>query len=211
MKRYAGLFNTLHWKCYRTGNQERRNLTCGFFFNCLHHFLLKACLSQEVLIVQSLSHVQLFEHHGLQHSRLPCPSPSPGACSNSCPLSQWCHPTISFSVNPFSSCPQPFPASLVFSSESALLIRWPKYWSFSFRISPSHEYSGLISFRIDWFDLSAVQGTLPIIIPLTAIIKPSTIFWMKKKKGERLMGGWVGKVGGAWLQVSGISAEELGF
>ena len=147
MKRYAGLFNTLHWKCYRTGNQERRNLTCGFFFNCLHHFLLKACLSQEVLIVQSLSHVQLFEHHGLQHSRLPCPSPSPGACSNSCPLSQWCHPTISFSVNPFSSCPQPFPASLVFSSESALLIRWPKYWSFSFSASV------LLMNIQDWFPL----------------------------------------------------------
>ena len=49
--------------------------------------------------------------HGLQHTRLPCPSPSPGVCSDSCPLSQWYHPTISFSVTPFSSCPQSFPAS----------------------------------------------------------------------------------------------------
>ena len=96
------------------------------------------------------------QHHGLQHSRLPCPSPSPRVCSNSCPLSQWCHPTISSSVIPFSSCPQSFLASGSFPKESALHIRWPKYWSFSFSISPSNEYSGFFSFRIDWFDL-AVQ------------------------------------------------------
>ena len=92
--------------------------------------------------------------HGLQHARLPCPSPTPRVYSNSCPLSQWCHPTISSSV-PFSSCPQ----SMVFSSESVLRIRWPKYWSFSFRISPSNEHSGLIFFRISLLDLLAVQGT----------------------------------------------------
>ena len=86
--------------------------------------------------------------HGLQHTRLPCPSPSPGVCSDSCPSSQWCHPTISSSVVPFPSCLQSFPAS-----GSALPIRWPKYWSFSFSTSSSNEYSGLISFRIDWFDL----------------------------------------------------------
>ena len=93
--------------------------------------------------------------HGLQHARLPYPSPSPGACSNSCLLSLWCHPTISSSVIPFSSCLQSFPASGSFSNESALHIRWPKFWSFS--ISPSNECSGLISFRIDWFDLLAVR------------------------------------------------------
>ena len=92
--------------------------------------------------------------HGLQHARLPCPSPTPGACSNSCPLSRWCHPS---SVVLFSSCPQSFPASGAFSNESALRIRWPKYWNFSFSISPSNEYSGLISFGMDWFDLLAVQ------------------------------------------------------
>ena len=64
-----------------------------------------------VVVVQSLSHVQLFATHILQHARLPCPSLSPRACSNSCPLSQWCHPAISSSVIPFSSCPQSFPAS----------------------------------------------------------------------------------------------------
>ena len=99
--------------------------------------------------------------HGLQHARLPFPSPSPRACSDPCPLSQWCHPTISSSVFPFSSCLQSFPA-LVFSNESAFPIRWPKYWSFS--ISPSNEYSGLISFRIDWFDLLAVQKTLKSLL-----------------------------------------------
>ena len=85
--------------------------------------------------------------HGLQHARPPCPSPTPGACSNSC-LSQWCHPTISSSVVPFPSCLQSFSASGSFY-ESILCTRWPKYWSFSFNISPSNEYSGLISFRID--------------------------------------------------------------
>ena len=89
--------------------------------------------------------------HGLQHARFPCPSPTSRACSNLCPLSRWCHPTISFSVVPFSSCLQSFPASGS--------IRWPKYLSFSFSISPSNEYSGLISFRMDWFDFLAVQGT----------------------------------------------------
>ena len=79
--------------------------------------------------------------HGLQHARLPCPSPTPRACSNSCPSSQWCHPTILSSVFPFSSCPQSFPASGFFSSESALCIRWPKYWHFSISISPSNECS----------------------------------------------------------------------
>ena len=98
--------------------------------------------------------------HGLQHTRPPCPSPTPGACSNSCPLSQWCHPTISSSAIPFSSCLQSFPASGSFSKESVLCIRWPKYWSFSFSTSLSNEYSGLISFRMDWLDLLAVQGTL---------------------------------------------------
>ena len=71
---------------------------------------------------------------GLQHFSLPCPSPTPRTCSNSCPWSQWCHPIISSSVVPFSSCLQSFPASGSFSSELALRIRWPKYWSLS--ISP---------------------------------------------------------------------------
>ena len=80
--------------------------------------------------------------HGLQHARLPCPSSTPGAYSNSRPWSRWCHPTISSSVIPFSSHLQSFPAAgSKFSSESVLCIRWPKYWSFSFSISPFNEYS----------------------------------------------------------------------
>ena len=91
------------------------------------------------------SSVLLFSHslisdslrpHGPQRTRLPCPSPSPRVCSNSCPLSQWCHPAISSAVVPF-SCPQTFPSIRGFSNDSSLQLRWPKYWSFSFCISPS--------------------------------------------------------------------------
>ena len=64
-----------------------------------------------------------------------------------------CHPAISSSVVPFSSCPQSLSAIRVFSSESTLRMRWPKYWSFSFSIIPSKEIPGLISFRMDWLDL----------------------------------------------------------
>ena len=99
--------------------------------------------------------------HELQHAGLPCPSQSPGACSNSYPLSQWCHSAISSSVAIFFSLlPSIFPSIRVFSKELAVRIRWPKYWSFGFNISPSNEYLGLISFRIDWLDLLAVQETL---------------------------------------------------
>ena len=100
--------------------------------------------------------------HRLQHARLPCP-PSPKVYSNSCPLSRWCHPTILSSIVLFSSCLQSFPASGCFL-EMTLCIRWPKYWSISFSISPSNEYSGLISFRIYWFDLLAVQRTLQSLL-----------------------------------------------
>ena len=79
------------------------------------------------------------------------------------PSSQWYHPAISFSVVPFSSCSQSLPAS-VFSNESTLRIRWPKYWSFSFSIIPSKEIPGLISFRMDWLDLLEVQGTLKSLL-----------------------------------------------
>ena len=101
--------------------------------------------------------------HGLQHTRLPCPSATPRDCSNSCPSSQWCHPTISSSV-------APSPLAFNLSQHQGLFqwvslcIMWPKYWSFSFSISPSNEYSGLISLRVDWFNLLAVQGTLKSLL-----------------------------------------------
>ena len=102
--------------------------------------------------------------HGLQHTRLPGPSLSPRVYSNSCPRSWWCHSNRLIFRCPLFFLPSVFPSISVFSSESTLCIRWPKYWSFSFIISPSNEYSGLISFRIDWFDLLAVQGTLKSLL-----------------------------------------------
>ena len=100
---------------------------------------------------------------GLQHARPPCPSPTPRVYSNSCPLSVMpsnrlilCHLLL--------LPPSIFPRIRVFSSESVLHIRWPKYWSFSFSIITSNEHPGLISFRMDWLDLLAVQGTLKSLL-----------------------------------------------
>ena len=120
---------------------------------------------------------------GLQHARLFCPSLFPGVWSTSCPLSQWCHPTIylilSHHLLLLSSI---FPGIRVFSNESVLHIRWPKYWRFSFSISPSNEYTGLISFRIDLLDdLLAVQGTLKCLLQhdnLKASILLHSVFFM---------------------------------
>ena len=103
--------------------------------------------------------------HWLQHIRLPASSPSPRAYSNSYPSSWWYHPTISSSVVPFSSWLQSFPVSgslLRVSSLHQVAIRW--YWNFSFSIIPSKEHTGLISFRMDWLDLLAVQGTLKSLL-----------------------------------------------
>ena len=114
--------------------------------------------------VQLLSRVWLFTTPWIsQYARPPCPSPTPGVHSGSCPSSQWCHPAISSCVVPLSSCPKSLPA-LVFSHESTLRMRWPKYWRFSFNISPSNEHSGLISFGMDWLDLLVVQGTLKSLL-----------------------------------------------
>ena len=113
------------------------------------------CL-HEVQFSQSVVSDSLW-HPALHHARLPYSLLSPRACSNSCPLSRWCHPTISSSV---------VPSSLTFNlfqhqgltKQSILLIRWPKYWNYSFSISSSNEYSGLISFRIDcWISLQSKE------------------------------------------------------
>ena len=115
-----------------------------------------------VVVVRSLSCVQLWTH-GLQRARPPCPLLTPSLLK---------FMSIE-SVKPFNHLilccpllllPSIFPSTRVFSKESVLCIRWPKYWSFSFNISPSNEYSGLISFRTDWFDLLAVQGTLKSLL-----------------------------------------------
>ena len=135
------------------------------------HLFSQLSLNQNLSVFRHFSSVQLNPSvvsnslwaHRLQHTRLPCPSPTPGTYSSSCPSSQWWHPTIS-TCSPLLLPPSIFPNIRVFSNESILLIRWPKYWSFNFSISPSNEYSGLISFRIDWLDLLAVQGTLKSIL-----------------------------------------------
>ena len=97
--------------------------------------------------------------HESQHARPPCPSPTPRVHSNSCPLSWSCHPAIT-SCRPLLLLPL-IPPSI---SESTLHMRWPKYWRFSFSISPSNEHPGLISFRMDWLDLLEVQGTLKSLL-----------------------------------------------
>ena len=101
--------------------------------------------------------------HGLQHTRPPCPSPTPGAYSNLClQVSDAIHHLILYCS--LLLLPSIFPSIKVFSNESVLGIRRPKYWSFSFSISPFNEYSGLISFMIDWLDLLAVQETLKSLL-----------------------------------------------
>ena len=112
--------------------------------------------------VRSLSHVPLFMTLS-QCTRLPSPSPTPGAYSNSCPLSHWGH-SNNFILSLSPSPPSVFPSITVFSNKSVLCIRWPKYWSFSFNINPSNEYSELISFRVNWLELLPVQGTLKSLL-----------------------------------------------
>ena len=146
---YSGLENSMD--CIVHGIAKSQTRLSDF------HFTLKCSTFSSVQSPQSVS--DSLQRHEL-HTRLPCPSPTPRACSNSYPLSRWCHPNISSSVVPLSSHFQSFPAAGSFPmSQFFLCIRWPKYRSFSFNISPSSEYSGLISFRMDWLDFLAVQGT----------------------------------------------------
>ena len=101
--------------------------------------------------------------HEPQHTRLPCPSLSPRVCSNSSIESVMPSNHLIFCC-PLLLLPSVFPSIRVFSNESALHVRWPKYWSFSFGIIPFNEYSGLIAFRVDWFDLLAVQETVKSLL-----------------------------------------------
>ena len=128
--------------------------------------------------------------HESQHTRPPCPSPSPWEHPYSHPSSPWCHPEISWWVVPFFSCPQSFPGSGVLSNKSNLHMRCPKYWSFSFSIIPSKEIPGLISFRMDWLDLLVVHGTLKNLLQHhssnASILRSSAFFivqwfWSPKK------------------------------
>ena len=102
--------------------------------------------------------------HESQHTRPSCPSPTPRVYSNSCPLSRRYHPSNHLILCcPLLLLPSIFPSLRVFSNESTLRMRWPKYWSFSFTIIPSKEIPGLI-FRMDWLDLLAIQGTLKSLL-----------------------------------------------
>ena len=118
--------------------------------------------------------------HRPQHARPPCPSPTPGVYSNSSPLSRLMPSTHLILWHPFLLLPSIFCSIKVFSSESALCIRWPKYWSFSFNISPSNEHPGLISFRMDWLDLLAVQGALKSLLQhhssKASVLRHSAVF-----------------------------------
>ena len=102
--------------------------------------------------------------HGLQHARPPCPLPTPGVYSNSVSVESVMPSSHLILCRPRLLLPSIFPSIRVFSNESGLCIRWPKYWSFSFNISPTSEHPGLISFRMDWLDLLAVQGTLKSLL-----------------------------------------------
>ena len=113
--------------------------------------------------VQSFSRVRLFETHELQHARSCCPSPTPGVHPNSCPSCRWCHPAISSSVVPFSSYPQTLPTSE--SLPMSQLFTWGgQSTGVSALTSLLPKNPGLISFRMDWLDLLAVQGTLKSLL-----------------------------------------------
>ena len=156
-----GNFQILFWQIktlYRGINSGR---TCSVQFSCL-----------------VVSH-SLWPHES-QHTRPSCPSsPTPGVHSNSCPSSQWCHPAISSSVIPSPPAPNPSQHQSLFRWVNSH-IRWPKHWSFSFSIIPPKEHPGLISFRMEWLDLLAVQGTLKSLLQhhsSKASILPHSVFF----------------------------------
>ena len=136
-------------------NFQGTDFVCFFFFSSLLHCYSPSSVCRCSVIFCCCSVAQAcptLGPHGLQHTRLPCPSPSPGICSNSCPSSQGCHPTISSSVVPFSSCLQTFPASGSLPMSQVFALGGQ---STGVSTSPSNVYSELISFRIDWFDILA--------------------------------------------------------
>ena len=115
--------------------------------------------------------------HGLQHARLPCPSSTPRAYSNSCPLSWWHHLTI-LSCRPLILPPSIFPSNRVFSNESILHSKWPKYWSFNFNISPSNEYSGLISFISNILEEISSLSHSVVFLYFFALIAEEGVFFL---------------------------------
>ena len=102
--------------------------------------------------------------HELRHARPPCPSPTPGVHSNLMPIESVMPSSHLILYHPLLLLPSIFPSIRVFSNESALHISWPKYWCFSFNITPTNEHQGLISFRMDWLGLLTVQGILKSLL-----------------------------------------------
>ena len=133
-----------------------------------------------------------FQPHGLHHTRLLCPLPSPRTFSNSCPLSWWCHPTISSSVIPFSSCLQSFPASGSFPMNQHFVLDGQRIGA-SASVLPG-SLSELIFFRVNWFDLSAVQGTLKSLLQYhssKASILWFSDFFMSSSHNMRVFCTWL--------------------
>ena len=135
----------------------------GLFGHKDVYFTRVVCWAASSLLFSRFVMSDSLQLQGLKPTSLPCPSPAPGVCSSSCPLSVMpsnhlilCHPLLLL--------PSIFPSIRVFFIESLLHIRWPNYWSFSFSISPSNECSVLISFRTDCFDLLAVHGNLKSLL-----------------------------------------------
>ena len=118
--------------------------------------------------------------HDLRHTRPPCPSLSPWVCSNM-PIESMTSSKYLFLCCPLLLLPSIFPSIRVFCNEQALHIREPKYWNFSFSISSSNEYSGLISFRIDWFDLPAIHEFLKSLLQYhslkASVLQHSALLW----------------------------------
>ena len=161
--------------------------------------------------VHLLSRADSLRPHEPQHTRPPCLSPNPRAYLNSCPLShdaiQPSHPLSS----PFPLAPIP-PIFRVFSNELTLPMRWPKYWSFSFSISPSKEHPGLISFRMDWLDLLAIQGTLKSLLQhhssKASILRRSAFFRVQLSHPYMTTGKTIALTGTDLCWQSNVSAFE---
>ena len=158
------------------------------------HFKMfqKHCICREYSVQFSHSVMSnSLQPHGIQHTRPPCLSPTAGVYSNWCPLSPWCHPTISSSVIPFSHL-QSFPASGSFPWSQFFASGGQSIGVSSFNMSPSNEHPGLISFRMDWLDLIAVQGTLKSLLQhhssKASILKCSAFFILQLSHPYRTTG-----------------------
>ena len=167
------------------------SMNCSPPGSSIHEIFQARTLEWVAISLLLISHAVMsdsLQPHGLQHASFPCPSLSPGVCSNSSPLSWWCHHLILF--HPLLLLPSIFPGIRALSSESALHIKWPKYLRFS--ISPSNEYSGLISFRTDWSDLLAVQGTLKSLLEhhnlKASVLRHSSFFMVQLSHSYMITG-----------------------